>query len=121
MTSDTPIACSLGASELEQRLTAIAEIGADNLISRDTEGDNRLLHFRANATTRRQLKAIVAAEAECCSFLDLTLSEEGDRLVLSIAAPREAQVLADELAGAFGDRVARRPNTVPDGGGSRND
>ena len=50
---------------------------------------------------RRQLEEIVAAESECCPFLELALAEEGDELVLSIAAPENAQEIADELAEAF--------------------
>ena len=102
MTNDTPVACSLGAGELQQRLAAIAETGASSLISRDIEGDRHILRFRASQTAQRRLEGIVAAEAECCSFLDLSLSEDRDELVLSIAAPKDAQAVADELAGAFG-------------------
>jgi hypothetical protein len=101
MTEDTPIACSLSAGELEQRLEAIAEVGADSLIDRCVEDGCHLLRFRSDPTTRQRLEDIVAAEAECCSFLDLSLSEQGDALVLSIAAPQDARTLAEGLAGAF--------------------
>lgn len=102
MTEETPIACSLEAGELEQRLAAIAAIGADSLIARSVEGGRHLLRFRADATTRQRLEGIVAAEKECCSFLDLTLSEEeAGELLLSIAAPRDAQGLANGLSAAF--------------------
>lgn len=103
MTEDKPVACSLGTGDLEQRLAAVAEIGADSLISRNIEGDRHLLRFHADADTRQRLEAIVAAEAECCAFLDLSLREEGGELVLSIAAPKDARAVADELAGAFGE------------------
>lgn len=101
MTKDIPMACSLDAGELEQRLAAIAEVGANNLISSDTADGSHLLRFPADTTTRRRLEDIVVAEAECCAFLDLSLSEEGDELHLSIGAPKDAQQIADELAGAF--------------------
>lgn len=101
MTDENPSACSLGAGALEQRLTAIAEIGAGSLTSRRFEGDRHLLRFRAGGDTRKRLEEIVAAEAECCASLDLSLDEEGGELRLSIAAPRDAQALADSLAGAF--------------------
>lgn len=102
MAEDTPIACSLDASELTQRLAAIAEIGAQRgLISRDVEGDCQVLHFRASVATRKRLEEIVAAEAKCCSFLDLSLSEAEDELVLRIAAPQDARALAKELSAAF--------------------
>ncbi|HEX6688442.1 MAG TPA: hypothetical protein VF085_07225 [Solirubrobacterales bacterium] len=105
MENDTPVACSLGAGELERRLAAIAEIGAGSLISREAGGDSQLLRFRADADTRRRLEEIVVAEGECCAFLDLKLSERGGELVLSIAAPEDAQALADGLAEAFAGRM----------------
>jgi hypothetical protein len=101
MTDDTQVACALGAGELEQRLAAIAAIGRTSLISRELVEDRDLLRFRASATTRRQLEAIVAAEAACCPFLDLSLSEEAGELLLTIAAPENGRGLAEELARAF--------------------
>jgi hypothetical protein len=101
MASDAPIACALGAGELEQRLATIAGVGAGGLISRESVDDGHLLGFRASAGMRMQLEQIIAAEAKCCSFLDLSLSEECDQLRLSIAAPEDARAVADELAGAF--------------------
>ncbi len=101
MTDDNPIVCSLDAEGLQRRLAAIAAVGADSLISTQVEGDCHLLRFRTNAATRKRLEEIVAAEAECCSFLDLSLHGEGDKLVLEIAAPQEAQALAGGIATAF--------------------
>ncbi len=105
MTDNTPDACSLGGGELDQRLAVIAEIGGDSLVSRAVDGDRHLLRFRADSATRRRLEEIIAAEAECCSFLDLSLSEEGGDLVLAIAAPVDGQAFADGLAAAFGEKV----------------
>lgn len=101
MTEALPIACSLGANDLKQRLATITEIGAESLLSREVEGGRHLLRFRSDAATRRQLKEIVAAEAECCSFLDLALEERSGDLVLSVRAPKDGQAVADELAAAF--------------------
>jgi len=103
MADEIPIACSLNAGELEQRLTEIAAVGAASLISRAREGDRHLLRFRADATTHQRLEAIVAAETECCSLLELTLSEETGELVLSIGGPEEAEAVATGLASAFID------------------
>jgi hypothetical protein len=86
MTEETPIACSLGAIELEDRLAAIAALTADSLIRSDTDGARQLLHFRSDPATRRRLEQLAAAEAECCSFLDLEISEGDGELVLTIAA-----------------------------------
>jgi hypothetical protein len=101
MTEAIPIACSLGASDLRERLDQIAVVGAKSLIDRSAEGGCHRLRFRSDAETRRRLQAIVDAEAECCSFLSLALEEQSGELVLSIAAPQDAQTVADELAAAF--------------------
>lgn len=106
MANDTPMTCSLDAGNLEHRLNAIAEIGKKSLVSREADGDRHLLRFRADEDSRRQLEAIVVAEAECCAFLDLSLSEESGELILSVAAPENAQALADGLATAFAATIA---------------
>jgi hypothetical protein len=107
MADDIPIACSLGAGELQQRLGAIEEVGARSLLSRTMQDEGHLLRFRPESGTRRQLEGIIAAEAECCSFLDLSLREDEGELVMSIAAPKDAQALADGLADAFNRRALR--------------
>lgn len=101
MANDVPIACSLSAGELQQRLAAIAEVGARSLLSRAVNGESHLLRFRRDSATRRQLQGIIAAEAECCAFLDLSLHEEEGELVMTISAPKDARALADGFADAF--------------------
>jgi hypothetical protein len=102
MSEESPVACSLSGGELEQRVAAIAEVGAASLVSRTATGGRHLLRFRAGAQTQRRLEEIVAAESECCSFLDLSLTEENDEIVLSIAAPEGGQETAAGLVEAFG-------------------
>jgi hypothetical protein len=102
LTEALPIACSLGTSDLRRRLAEIAAIGAESLTGHQADEGRHLLRFRADSGTRRRLEEIVAAEAECCAFLDLALEERDDELLLSIAAPPDGQAVADELAAAFG-------------------
>jgi len=94
MTTDAPIACSLAAGELEGRLAAIAAVGTDSLISHEVEGKRHRMRFRSDATTRLRLERIIEAEARCCAFLDLSLTEEDDGLLLSISAPEPGQPIA---------------------------
>jgi hypothetical protein len=103
VTQELPIVCSLGADDLTARLELIAAIGAGNLISRDTEGDTQLLRFRRDDGVRRSLEAVIAAEARCCSFLNMEIREETATatLVLVIDAPAEAAPVAAGLAAAF--------------------
>jgi hypothetical protein len=102
VSQERPIACSLGAGELDRRVAAIAEIGGASLVSRSAADGRHLLRFRAGAQTQRRLEEIVAAESECCPFLDLSLTKEEGRIVLSIAAADGGEETAAAHAEAFG-------------------
>jgi hypothetical protein len=98
MSTETPIACSLGAAGLPQRLAQMGSIGRDALLSVSPEG---LMRFRNDETTRGRLEAIIAAESQCCSFLRFDLAERSGELVLSISAPEAAEPLARDIVDAF--------------------
>jgi hypothetical protein len=100
-TESTPVACSLGASDLQQRLDEIAALGAGSLIGHEVEAGRHRLRFRTSEATRQRLEAIVVAERSCCSFLDLALTERDGALLLEIGAASEGQATADALAAAF--------------------
>jgi hypothetical protein len=95
------IACTLGESDLRQRLDQIAALAAESLLDYDAENGTHTLRFRRSDGTRRRLEEIAAAEARCCSFLDLSISERDDDLVLAIAAVEGGEQLAEALALAF--------------------
>lgn len=101
MTNPKPIACSLEANELQRRLDEIAAVGTASLIDREAENGRHVLRFHSAPATRRGLEKIVAAEAECCSFLDLELTERRGELVLTLIGPEAGQAVADGLAAAF--------------------
>lgn len=101
MTDSQPLACSLSAGDLQPRLDEIAAVGGENLIGRALEDGRHVLRFQSDPATRDRLERIVAAESDCCSFLDLTLAERDGELVLTIAAPTDGQFVADDLALAF--------------------
>ncbi|HEY2477158.1 MAG TPA: hypothetical protein VGI17_00335 [Solirubrobacterales bacterium] len=99
--------CALPDDQLRERIDALARIG-DDLIESRVDGDLHVLVFRASPEVRRALEQIVAAERECCSFLDLTIEDrpatgqEPGRLVLTVAAPPEGALVAAGFAAAFG-------------------
>ena len=97
-----PIACSLNAADLRVRMAEVAAVGRAGLRDRTTDGATSTLRFDRRDDVRQRLEAIVAAESECCAFLDLTLVDDGEELVLTISAPPGAEPVARELAGAFG-------------------
>jgi hypothetical protein len=101
VTDPQPIACTLGETDLRQRLNEIAAVGAESLLGHETKDDTHTLRFRRGDSTRHQLEEIVAAEARCCSFLDLSISERGGELVLTIAAAEGGGQAAEALAFSF--------------------
>jgi len=97
MGTELPIACSLDAAAFADRLTEIGALGREALIG----AERGRLRFRSSGDTRARLDAIVRAESECCPLLTFTVTDAGDELVLTIAAPEGAELVADELAAAF--------------------
>jgi hypothetical protein len=96
-----PIACSLSATALPERLQQMAALGRDALLDTHTDGRRAQLSFAAGAGIRSRLEAIVAAESDCCAFLTMTVSDGRDAVELSIEAPEGAEVVLSELVDAF--------------------
>ena len=101
MNDPNPIACTLGESDLRLRLDEIAALGADSLIGHESKDGVQTLRFRRGEGTRRRLEQIAAAEARCCSFLDLSIAGRDGELALSIAASEGSEPIAEALALAF--------------------
>jgi hypothetical protein len=101
MPNALPIACSLSAAELPERLAEMNDLGRAALLDVERKDTTAVLHFRSGGATGERLAAIVAAEARCCAFLDMTLRETHDALALTISAPPDAAPVLDELVAAF--------------------
>jgi hypothetical protein len=104
--AEAPLACSLGAGDLVERLDRIARIGTRSWLGEEFDGQRQLLRFRDDRRTRTELEAVIAAERECCSFLDLALDVEQGEIVLTIDAGPEGEPVAAALARAFAPQSA---------------
>ena len=102
MPTAVPIACSLTAAELPERMAQIAALGADALAASEVAGSQAVLRFRPRAGTRERLRAVVAAEARCCPFLTMRLDDHVGELVLTIEGPPDAGPVVRDLAAGFG-------------------
>jgi MerR family transcriptional regulator, copper efflux regulator len=97
---ELPIACSLDAARLRAREAELARLGR-SLISADEPGRVPVtLRFTADPQTRERLDRIVAAERECCPFLDLRV-REGETLELTIDGPEDAGPVIEGLTDAI--------------------
>ncbi len=101
MPSELPIACSLDATALSARVAAMAELGRDALVDASRAAGHAELRFDGRDGIRERVAAIVAAEAQCCPFLDMEVRDEPGVVVLDIGAPAEADLVLGELVAAF--------------------
>src|SRR5436190_21667140 len=97
MPDELPIACSLSAPDLRARLAEMAALGRAALVDVCTAPTHAELRFAAGRGVRERVEAIVAAEAECCAFLTMRVSDEPDLVVLAIEAPPGAEPVLDDL------------------------
>ncbi len=84
MTTSAPIACTLDRALLPQRVAEIAALARDGLQSVESTEGSAILRFRRDPVIRERLERIVAAESECCAFLDFTLDDDADATVLMV-------------------------------------
>lgn len=104
---DQPIACTLTSGAYRDRVDELAALAARALRSREPTADGERLTFDGSASTERDLRAAVAAEASCCAFLRMDLQRRGERLVLDVAGPEDARPIIAQLFAAEPPRRAR--------------
>jgi hypothetical protein len=103
------IACSLGAEDYRKRLSSIRALGEVAFLDAETRPDGAVLSFRDSDQVRAELSSIVEAEAACCSFLELSVRSEADRLMLTISSPPDAMPVVRDLTASFrGGHVTER-------------
>jgi hypothetical protein len=104
MSDTSPIACTLSASELPGREAELRALGSDGLVDVRREAGRVVLRFRPDPEIRARVEAIVAAESECCAFLDFRVEHEDAATVLTISAPNGGAEVVHELAVMLGGR-----------------
>jgi hypothetical protein len=94
---DQPIACSLSSAPYTERVQQLSALRRDAMLERSAIAGGERLLFADAPGIESSLRAAIDAEAECCSFLTLTLEHDGDRLVLDITGPEMARPIIAEL------------------------
>jgi MerR family transcriptional regulator, copper efflux regulator len=103
--SDLPIACFLDAAGMRARESELARLGHSLISVSRPDRAPAVLRFTADEETRNRLDRIVAAEAECCPFLDLRV-RQGQTLELTIDGPDDAAPVIAGLVSAISGSVA---------------
>jgi hypothetical protein len=97
MSDSTPFACSLTATAGAERAQRWRTLLDDGLLYARRLAGGRRLAFRAEPGVVQELDELVAAERECCPFLNLTVARFDERLILDIVAPPEAETIIDAM------------------------
>ena len=89
--SELPIACTLTQDGMTARLALLDALAADGLLDRTPTGAGLRVRLRDTLQIERRTRELIAAESECCAFLDFDLGREDGDLVLDISGPEDAR------------------------------
>ena len=100
--NDLPIACALSPTDQARRFATSTAIVESSLL--DATLTERGASMRFRPTAESGLRELIAAESECCAFLEFALRRDGEDLRLTVEGPEMARPIIVEL---FGLDVAR--------------
>ena len=98
---EPPVACTLGASDLPQRLAEWAEV-LGHVSARESIDGGLRLSFPAGAPVER-LAELAVAEQSCCAFFGFALTIDKRGVGFEVTGPPDAAaVIADLFGSAVG-------------------
>jgi hypothetical protein len=100
--TDLPLACTLRATDGAERSRRWRQLAADaSPVARRTEG--RLeVRYQPGPGVLDELRALATAEAECCSFVAWTVTEQAGDPTLIVSAPAGTPENIEPIAALFG-------------------
>jgi hypothetical protein len=108
MTTKETLACSLSGPDLVQRIGEWAQV-ASQATSRHVEKSRILSTYPADEQLLQQLRGLIAAEAECCPFMQFSVQEGIDHFVVELRVPEEMSEALSVMLGL----VTQQPGPVP--------
>jgi ubiquinone/menaquinone biosynthesis C-methylase UbiE len=93
--SDRPIACTLSADGMADRLALMEALAADGLLDRAATDTGVRVRLRGTPEVEQRTRELIVAESSCCPFLDFALDRDGSDLVLTISGPHDARPIID--------------------------
>lgn len=88
---DLPIACTLSPDGLAARRSWVDALAADALLDRAATASGLRVRLLDTPDVERRVRELVAAESQCCPFLDIELGREDGALVLYVSGPEGAE------------------------------
>jgi len=89
MTENAPVACTLTPAGLAAQAKRWEQLMARALTGRAETADGMRLSFRPGPGTEGELRALVAVEAECCSWASWTVERTAGTIVLQVRSTAE--------------------------------
>jgi hypothetical protein len=88
---EPPIACTLTPDGMTARRELIDALAADGLLDRTATERGVRFRLRDTPDIEQRTRRLIAAESECCAFLDFELGHDDGSLVLEIGGPEDAR------------------------------
>lgn len=99
---ELPLACTLGLADGAERLRRWHALAAAAPPQLRRERGRLELRWSLDDASVDELEALVAAERECCGFVDWTLAPEADGALLTITAQPGRADDVQAIVGLFG-------------------
>ncbi|MBW3589415.1 MAG: hypothetical protein KY429_08340 [Actinobacteria bacterium] len=97
--TDQPIAaCSLPGPELMVRIQQWSQV-VQRATSREIRGGRIISTYPRDPALVEELGRLIAAEADCCSFMKFEVTELADKVLVEVEVPEEMNFV---LAAMFG-------------------
>ena len=96
MECTNPNGCTLESDELVTRIAEWREVSAQAL-SRKVEPARITSVYPPDPQLLKRLEDLIAAEAECCAFLEFTIQAGTDQTIVQLSFPEEARPLIEAV------------------------
>lgn len=94
MQCTNPDGCTLESDEMVARVAEWREVSS-HALSRTVEANRITSVYPPDAQLLKRLRNLIAAEAECCSFLEFSIRTESDRTIVLLSFPEDARSLIE--------------------------
>jgi hypothetical protein len=88
MANEETLACRLSGPELIERIREWGQV-ASQATSRHVEKGRILSTYPPEQQLLQQLRKLIAAEAECCPFMQFNVEERPDQIVVELRVPED--------------------------------
>ena len=96
-----PVACRLTLKEMRDRQASLIPALLECAVAITPSGEGYRLQFNSDAGTLHRIAEVIAAESQCCPFLQFDLCvppAQGD-VTLTVSGPKGTRVFLDALFG----------------------